>query len=209
MNPIQIKHTNLDLDQLTRDARRISNKVVKQFNNEIFKKLEESWARSYEIKLAEQLYEAPITSRLHDYYNVFSFPYDGINALYREVISFFKEVNPYTELYYMHAWLNYQYKGQSIPWHHHWKGLTGLDKTFVCSCYINAEPSITTYKFPDYTYEMINKNNTITMYEDIGDIHMVDTWNGDDPRITISMDFVPMKYIQGSSFLMNTWMPIV
>jgi hypothetical protein len=38
---------------------------------------------------------------------------------------------------------------------------------------------------------------------------MVEPWTLDEPRITISMDMVPMKYIQGSPFLLNTWMPIV
>jgi hypothetical protein len=34
-------------------------------------------------------------------------------------------------------------------------------------------------------------------------------WEEDEPRISISMDFVPKKYIQGSTFLINTWLPII
>ena len=97
-----------------------------------------------------------------------------------------------------------------MPWHNHWGALSGLHQTYVCSAYVNAEPSNTIYKFPDdSTVIMNNKNNTITMYEDVGDMHMVEPWTGNDPRITISMDIVPMKYIQGSPFLVNTWIPVV
>lgn len=151
-----------------------------------------------------------MSSKLHDYYNVFSFPYDGINELYSKIVMIFKQVCKYEGPYYVHAWLNYQNKGESIPWHHHWGKLSGLEKTFVATYCVNAEPSITTYKFPeDKTYIMNNGNNTMTIYEDIGDIHMVDEWTQDEPRITISMDFVPMKYIQGSPFLLNTWIPVL
>lgn len=207
MNPqhIKVKHTTLDLEQLKRDARRINNKVVKEYANREIPK-----GTTYQSVLSDQLQEAPMSSRLHDFYNVFTFPYDGINQLCQEIISFFKEVNPYPDQYYFHAWLNYQSKGQCIPWHYHWKGLSGLDRTFVCSAYINAEPSVTTYKFDNgFVDARPNINNSITLYEDVGDIHMVDVWEQDEPRISISMDFVPMKYIQGTPFILNTWMPVI
>ena len=205
MNPIQVKETHLDLERLKRDARRINNKICRQLSH-----LEVPSDTSYQSTLKDQLDAAPMSSRLHDYYNVFTFPYDGINELYREVCKFFKEVCAYDQPYYVHAWLNYLQKGDSVPWHNHWGVLSGLPQTYVCSAYINAEPSNTIYKFPDgHVYEIKNCNNTITLYEDIGDTHMVEPWIGDEPRITISMDIVPMKYIQGSPFLLNTWMPIV
>ena len=203
-NPIQIKQVNLDLERIKRDARRINTKVCKQLGH-----LEVPADTDYQATLAEQLDAAPMSSRLHDYYNVFSFPYDGIYELYQEVCAFFKEVNQYDQPYYIHAWLNYLNKGDSVPWHNHWGALSGLKQTYVCSAYINAEPSNTIYKFPDETYTIKNKNNTITLYEDVGDIHMVEPWTGNEPRITISMDMVPMKYIQGSPFLLNTWLPII
>lgn len=204
-NPIHTTQLNLDLDQLKRDARRINTKVCKVFGDK-----EIATDKMYQATLAEQLAGAPMSSRLHDYYNVFSFPYDGINQLYREVCTAFNETNTYNQPYYVHAWLNYLQKGDSIPWHNHWGALAGLKETFVSSYYVNAEPSKTTYKFPnDLTIINENKNNTITLYEDIGDIHMVDVWTEDAPRISISMDFVPMKYIQGSPFLLNTWMPVL
>lgn len=205
MNDFKFKDTNLDLDLLKRDCRRINTKIIKEFGHN--KLLENT---RYNQVLAEQLSQAPQSSKLHDFYNVFSFPYDGIYELYKEVCSFFKEVCIYNEQYYVHAWLNYQYKGESIPWHYHWKGLSGLDKTYVCTFHINANNSKTTYKFKNDNIVFINnRNNTITLYEDKGDIHMVDMWEEDEPRISISMDFVPKKYIQGSTFLINTWLPII
>jgi len=203
-NPIQVKEINLDLEQLKRDCRRINTKVCKQLRH-----LEVPTNKNYQATLAEQLNAAPMSSRLHDYYNVFSFPYDGINELYREVCEFFKETCEYKQPYYIHAWLNYLQKGDSVPWHNHWGALSGLRQTYVCSAYINAEPSNTIYKFPDETYTVENRNNTITLYEDIGDRHMVEPWTGDAPRISISMDIVPMKYIQGSPFILNTWLPVI
>ena len=202
--PIQVKEINLDLERLKRDARRINNKVCKQLGH-----LEVPSDESYQATLKEQLDAAPMSSRLHDYYNVFSFPYDGIQELYVEICKFFKETCEYDQPYYIHAWLNYLQKGDSVPWHNHWGALSGLRQTYVCSAYINAEPSNTIYKFPEETYTVACKNNTITLYEDIGDTHMVEPWTGDEPRITISMDMVPMKYIQGSPFILNTWMPII
>lgn len=203
-NPIQAKEISLNLEQLKRDARRINNKVCKQLGH-----LDIPDDKQYQATLKAQLDAAPMSSRLHDYYNVFSFPYDGINELYREVCAFFKEVCEYDQPYYVHAWLNYLQKGDSVPWHNHWGALSGLRQTYVCSYYINAEPSNTIYKFPNETHTVACKNNTITLYEDVGDLHMVEPWTGDEPRITISMDMVPMKYIQGSPFLLNTWMPVV
>ncbi len=203
-NPIQVKEINLDLEQLKRDCRRINTKVCKQLGH-----LEVPTNKNYQATLAEQLGAAPMSSRLHDYYNVFSFPYDGINELYREVCEFFKETCEHKQPYYIHAWLNYLQKGDSVPWHNHWGALSGLRQTYVCSAYINAEPSNTIYKFPEETYTVENRNNTITLYEDIGDRHMVEPWTGDAPRISISMDIVPMKYIQGSPFILNTWLPVI
>jgi hypothetical protein len=203
-NPIQIKEITLNLERLKRDCRRVNTKVCKQLAH-----LEVPTDKNYQATLAEQLDAAPMSSRLHDYYNVFSFPYDGIQELYVEVCKFFKEVCEYDQPYYVHAWLNYLQKGDSVPWHNHWGALSGLQQTYVCSAYINAEPSNTIYKFPEETYTVKNQNNTITIYEDIGDTHMVEPWTEDEPRITISMDMVPMKYIQGSPFILNTWMPII
>lgn len=199
-----IRELNLDLKLLKRDTRRINNKVIKAYGN-----LDVPSDKSYQATLKEQLDGAPMSSKLHDYYNVFTFPYDGINQLYREVCRVFKEVCEYDQPYYVHAWLNYASKGEGVPWHNHWGALSGLKETYVASCYINAEPSNTIYRMPTGDITVACKNNTMTIYEDVGDIHMVEPWQGDEPRITISMDMVPMKYIQGSPFILNTWMPIL
>jgi hypothetical protein len=197
--------TNLDLDRLKNDCRRIYNKVGKQYTPAdvpLNKKYEEQ---------NTQLSSAPQSSHYHDLYNVFLFPYDGIHELYEKICLAFWDINDnYEEPYYVHAWLNYQNKGQSIPWHQHWKALSGLDKTFVATFYVNAEPSTVTHEYANgHTIVRENKNNTIVIYEDTNDRHMVSTWEQDEPRITISMDIVPMKYIQGMPYVLNTWMPIL
>ena len=204
---IKIKQLDLDLDRLKRDCRRINNKVTKSLGDTVGTA---STRKVYDEVLKQQLEQAPVSSSLHDYYNVFTFPYDGIRELYANIVSFFKETCDYDEPYYIHSWLNYQHKGESIPKHYHWKKLSGLDHTYVCSYYINAEPSVTTYEFDNgFIDKQHNKNNTVSLYEDVGDIHGTDVWQQDEPRIVISMDMVPMKYIQGAPFLINTWMPIL
>lgn len=206
---IIIRDINVDLQQVKKDARRASNKILKAYDD-IIKNDSYISRKSYHAELNNQLEQAPQTSKLHDYYNLFTFPYEGIVQVYREAIGTFKEVNKYSEQYYVHAWLNYQHKGECIPWHYHWKGLSGLDRTYVATAYINAEGSITTYKYPDGTvYDHHCKNGTISIFEDIGDIHQVNPWTGDDPRITISMDFVPIKYVQSTPYIVNTWMPVL
>lgn len=198
--------TDLDLVRISSDCRRIQNKVTKAYTDDDI-----PTNRLYNEVLNSDLQTAPASSRFHDLYNVFLFPYDGIHELYERVCLAFWDVNDdYEEPYYIHAWLNYQQKGESIPWHYHWKGLSGLDKTFVGTFYVNAEPSITTHEFTNgKVLERVNENNTIVIYEDKGDKHMVSAWDEDTPRISISFDIVPMKYIQGMPYVLNTWMPIL
>ena len=198
--------TDLDLVRISSDCRRIQNKVTKAYTDDDI-----PTNRLYNEVLNSDLQTAPASSRFHDLYNVFLFPYDGIHELYERVCQAFWDVNDdYEEPYYIHAWLNYQQKGESIPWHYHWKGLSGLDKTFVGTFYVNAEPSITTHEFTNgKVLERVNENNTIVIYEDKGDKHMVSAWDEDTPRISISFDIVPMKYIQGMPYVLNTWMPIL
>ena len=198
--------THLDLVRLASDCRRIQNKVSKTYTDDDI-----PTNRLYNEVLNSDLEYAPATSRFHDLYNVFLFPYDGMHELYEKVCLAFWDVNDdYEEPYYLHAWLNYQQKGETIPWHYHWKGLSGLDKTFVGTFYVNAEPSITTHEFTNgKVLERVNENNTIVLYEDKGDRHMVNAWDESIPRISISFDIVPMKYIQGMPYILNTWMPIL
>ena len=209
MHSTQILHQfDLNLEALKKDARRINNKVLKLYSKEI-----ESGNFFYKEKyykvIGEQLKDAPLISKLHDYYNVFHFPYAEVYKLYQQVCKAFNTVKRFDQIYYLHAWLNYQQRGDSIPAHYHWKGLFNLDETYYATYYINAEPSDTHFKFS--SGEIIvknNKNNTFLVSEDIGDIHWIDSWALDEPRITITMNIVPQKYLQTSPFS-NTWIPIV
>ena len=205
---VKVKSLNLDLARITREARRINNKVLKHFKDAEFNT---DNTPCYNV-VQEQLSQGTMLSRLYGHYNIFGFPYDGIYQVYKESCNFFKEICPYDQPYYVHAWLNYLKPGQSVPWHYHWKGTTGLDETFISTFYINAEPSTTIHKFLNNSLlETDNKNNTISIYEDIGDMHMVAPWEGIDTRISISMDFVPLKYLQipKAVLTMNTWMPLI
>jgi len=205
---VKTKSLDLDLSRLKKECRRINNKVLTHFKDVEFE-IDDN--PMYEI-INDQLINGTTLSRLYGHYNIFTFPYQGIYELYQQVCEYFKEVCTYDQPYYVHGWLNYLQPGQSVPWHYHWKGSTGLDETYISTFYINAEPSTTLHKFPDATLlETTNKNNTITIYEDTGDQHMVAPWQGEDTRVSISMDFVPLKYLQLPKAILNlnTWMPII
>lgn len=199
---------DLDLDALKKDARRINTKVLKLYSKEIENENFFYKKKYYEV-LSQQIADAPLSSKLHDYYNVFHFPYAEIYNLYKQVSRTFKEQCKYDQVYYVHAWLNYQQQGETIPGHYHWKGLFDLDETYYASYYVNAVGSSTHFKFPDGTIiSRVNENNTFLLSEDIGDLHWVDPWPNPEPRITISMNIVPQKYLQTSPFS-NTWIPII
>jgi len=205
MRNATVFNTSLDLSAVIKDCNRVSKKIEK-----LSDLVGNAKRKQYDQVLQEQLNTAPITSRLHDYYNLFTFPYAGIVSVCQSSINAFKELNKYDEQYCVHAWLNYQHKGETIPAHYHWKGLSGLDKTYVATAYIRAEGSCVTYVHPDGSADIDDcVDNTFVIYEDDGNIHNVSVWNKDEPRITISMDFVPMKYIPSTAYEMNTWMPVL
>lgn len=198
---------DLDLEALKKDCRRVNTKILKLYSNQIDNN-DFYYKKKYYDVLSKQLEDAPITSKLHDHYNLFHFPYTEIYNLYTRVCKAFNESCKYDQAYYVHAWLNYQKKGDPIPAHYHWKGLFNLDETYYASYYVNAEPGTTYFKFPDGSLtESENKNNTFLLSEDLGDIHWVEPWQLDEPRITISMNIVPQKYLLTSPFS-NTWIPI-
>lgn len=209
MYPTQIiRPLDLNLEALKKDARRVNNKITKLYSKQIDEENFFYKEKYYKI-LGPQLANAPLTSKLHDYYNVFHFPYTELYELYRRICMVFNEHKEYDQIYYLHGWLNYQLKGEPIPAHAHWKGLFNLDECYYASFYIDAEPSITNFKFPDGSIiQKENQNNTLSLSKDLGDTHWVDAWQGDTPRITISMNIIPQKYLQTSPFS-NTWIPMV
>ena len=213
MNKDHFKVFNFGLDkaQFLKDARRIQNKINKNYAD-IDEQAKYPTYQNYQKVLSEQLEGAPMSTKLHDYYNIFTFQYASIHNLYKECVDAFKQVCDYQDryMYWVHGWLNYQSKGESIPPHFHWKKLSGMDHCYIGTYYINAEPSVTTYKFDNgYTEARQNENDTYVIYEDVGDIHGSDVWQQDEHRIGITMEFVPMQNLQISPFPLNTWMPVV
>jgi hypothetical protein len=206
---IKIFDLNLDLSQIKKDCGRSYQQIIKEYGH-----IEEndSYPRNTvsQIKELEQLAQAPVSTKLNDFYNLFSFYYKGIYDVYQESVRIFKEVREYQHLYYLSAWVNYQTQGQSIPWHNHWYNLSrNLNNVYIATCYIDAEPSVTTYEFDNgYVERQTIKNNTFTIYEDVGDRHSTDVWQQDYPRISISMEFVPIQHLWRAEFPLNTWIPV-
>ena len=197
---------DLDLPSAVKDCERIRKKILSL--QPILD--DNTTAKDYDKALYSQLTNAPITSRLHSQYNAFTFPYQTIYEMCVASMECFKMVVQHDEPYCVHAWLNYQSRGEVIPRHYHWKGLSNLDKTYVGVIHINSEPSTITYYYPDSQTEVMECiNNTFVLYEDDGNSHEVSVWEQDKPRISIAMDFVPMKYIPATKYVLNTWMPVL
>ena len=212
MNPEHFKvfDFNLDKTQFIKDARRINNKIVREYGH-IDHADSYPTTQHYQKTLHDQLVGSPMSTKLHDYYNIFSFQYSSIFNLYKECAEAFKEVCEYRDryMYWVHGWLNYQQPGEGIPWHYHWKKLSGMDYCYIGTYYVNAEPSITSYRFDNgYNEDRDNKDGTFVIFEDVGDVHMVEPWRGENQRISITMEFVPMENLQVSPFPLNTWMPV-
>ena len=213
MNSEHFKVFKFDLDKqnFLKDARRINTKIIREYAD-IDKENLHPDNQEYQRILLEQLDGSPMTTKLHDYYNIFSFQYASIFNLYRECVKSFKDVCEYEDQYkyWVHGWINYQKKGESITPHFHWKKLSGLDKCYIGTYYVNADPSVTSYEFDNcYKEDRQNINDTFVIYEDVGDIHWTDVWQQDEPRITITMEFVPMQNLQLSPFPLNTWIPVI
>ena len=210
-NHFKIFNLNLDKQQFIKDARRINKKVLKEYEHIDVENAYPLY-QEYQKILHDQLQGSPMSTKLHDYYNIFTFQYASTHNLYKECTQAFKEICDYNDqyMYWVHGWLNYQQPGEGIPWHYHWKKLSGMDYCYIGTYYVNAEPSITSYKFDNgFEIDRSNQDGTFVVYEDVGDVHMVEPWQGEGTRISITMEFVPMQNLQISPFPLNTWMPVV
>ena len=149
--------------------------------------------------------KSPMSTRVHNQYNLLLFNFDEFHSLYFEIQKLFREVNSRDDKYYIQAWLNMYKKGEFIDWHEHYPPHCNSWHGFYC---VDCEPSKTTYKIPNVSepVDIVSENNLLVMSRSAGDWHRTWPWEYEDrDRITIAFDIVPRKSVDDS---LNHWMPI-
>jgi hypothetical protein len=138
---------------------------------------------------------------------MFLFPNPLLHKLYHEIKQAFDTVRR-DDIYYISLWLNVHRRGQDLPWHSH---NPPEHQAFHGFYAVNAEPSVTEYRFPDgSTDNVVNKNNQLVISLSGSDEHKVSTWEYDEPRITVAFDIIPYA-VASENFtrdLVDNWMPI-
>lgn len=154
------------------------------------------------------------SSQLWKVYNTFLFPLEGFHDLFNSIKETFYEANPSNnKKYYIQCWLNWYLKDEYIDWHTH---AQTPNCEFMSGYYcVDAEPSYTTYKFDNYNFDYINKNDYVVFTK------MNKTYNGNKhrtwpwpyenrPRITIAFEIIHQEgiplYFEDQMF--NHWVPI-
>jgi hypothetical protein len=149
---------------------------------------------------------APITTQVHEQYNLLMYRFKGFHSLYFEIQKLFQQINKNEDTYYINCWLNIYQKGHFLDWHEHYPKRANAFHGFYC---IDCEPSKTTYKIPNVPepVDVINENNLLVISPSTGDWHRTWPWEfGDRDRITIAFDIVPAEWTDDAR--VNWWIPI-
>jgi hypothetical protein len=155
----------------------------------------------HKLKTHEQIRafgKGSITTKVWQYYNLFSFNKPELNKLFEDIKKFFVErYNPTCD-YYISAWVNIHKKDEFLDWHWHWETEKQTYHGYVA---IQSEPSNTSYIFPgqEGIYVHNNKNGLIMLNKSEGDQHCVSIWKEDFDRISVAFDIVPTNQIDINS----------
>jgi len=149
---------------------------------------------------------------LHTYYgsyNIFTFPFEGIIELYREIKKCFKLVDFRNENFYMEGWANVLEKNKinKIDWHSHFHESLKTWHGYFC---INVNKTKTFYRIPGVDGEVAveGESNLLVLARGDGDEHCTEIWKKEnEPRITIGLNIVPEKSIDPEVWF-NHWVPL-
>jgi len=148
---------------------------------------------------------APITTKVHEQYNLLMYRFQGFHNLYFEIQKLFQQLKDNDSQYYIQCWLNLYKKGSFIDWHEHYPSTHKTWHGYYC---VDCEPSKTTYRLPDKTetIDIIGENNLLVMSKGNGDWHRTWPWEFEDrDRITIAFDIVPRERTDPRA---KYWIPI-
>jgi len=149
--------------------------------------------------------KAPITTRVHDQYNLFMYGLEGFHPLFFEIQKLFRSLNHNPGEYYILSWLNLYKFGEYVDWHEHYPSTHNTWHGFYC---VDCEPSKTTYILPNKSahLDIVSRNNLLVMSPGSGDWHRTWPWEFKDrDRITIAFDIVPRDRLYVRS---KFWIPI-
>ncbi len=143
------------------------------------------------------------TTKLGEFYNIFTFPEKEISVLYNALLDMTKEACEYYSIdfdkedYYINGWFNVEDKNLSMydenQLHDHMGG-AGAPHFHGYYC-VNAEPSITHYKIDNkVNFENHNINNRAIVSE-TGHPHARGQWPFEEKRITLAYDIVAINRV--------------
>ena len=148
---------------------------------------------------------SPLTTQVHEQYNLLMYRFEEFHSLYFEIQSLFQKLNQRTDTYYINCWLNLYKKGHYLDWHDHYPPQCNAWHGFFC---VDCEPSKTTYQLPNKseTVDIVSENNLLVISPSAGDWHRTWPWEAEDrDRITIAFDIVPRNYADNR---VKFWIPI-
>ncbi len=171
------------------------------------------------------------TTNLFGNYNIFLFSSAPLHNLFRELVTFWNQVKPDDDIYYMQSWLNIYDESKSIGWHYHWTekyhawhGFFCVDVDVSKTSYCLSPPQYQESKKFDYQYQgkpileyneeyeivdVVGRDNFLIMSRSAGDTHRNIPWKIQDrPRITIAFDIVPGRHIFNEDWE-NHWIPLI
>ena len=202
-NNIWIKDTNLWTKQIEGiDVKELAAQCL-AINDEIHQTLKD---KPHNYKIDDN---TPFGTRVADYYNVFCYPSQEINRLYRAIREAFYATGPMAnKTYYIQGWVNVYEKGQFINWHRH-AGKRNSYHGFFC---VNSNVSSTQYRFYDGTErEVESKDGLLVFSHSDNNFHRTTPCNDETPRITIGFDIhtpgIILKALK-QPHTMDHWTPI-
>ena len=191
-NYITTAKLNLNTAKIKNSCYSLNNIIVKEFAKANY---------SYE----DETGKAPITTKLHDQYNLFTYALEGFHPLYFKIQELFWQTNTARHEYYIQCWLNLYKQGNFVNWHDHYPSNLNAWHGFYC---VDCEPSKTSYRLPNIkdTIDINSENDLLVISKSDGDCHRTWPWQFPDrDRITIAFDIVPREY---QADIPGVWIPI-
>lgn len=145
------------------------------------------------------------TTSNYEAYNLFTFPLDETNKLYKEIVTYCSPLLDENTKYWIQCWSNIFRKGDFIDWHGHWDSKYKAWHGFYC---VNTDNSFTEYKIPhlEKNIKVQSKNNRLVIGKSDGDKHKSSLWDKESPRITIAFDIIPLETLK-QKFRPNHYIP--
>lgn len=147
---------------------------------------------------------APITTNIHDKYNILTYPHVTISKLYHSISDAFYSIKPDGN-YFIKMWLNVFKSDQYLSYHKHMQ--QNID-AFYGHVSIKGG-GITTYKNinTEETFDYKNKDGFFVLSRPCNDVQHR-TWPQSDERVTFGFDIANIKFIDKETRPFSFWVPL-